>query len=498
MIASAGEGGTDAGQAGVVDRHGHDGARRERGAPPGALGGGPGPGAATLLLAAVRVAVAQEAPDPGPPDGGGGGGVDLGPLLGGLGGLADALGGLADWLGERWADFLAVVGWTLGMAPRVVAMALLIASGIVAHALITALGLAEIGRLSTTMPEGPLREGWVQTLVLDMKGVAFLLLVPALALRAFAGNVGLSREDAGELLRDAFLAGVLVATVDGWALLAVQLANALSAGLSGGDPVLPGAADAGQMAQQASLPLSFAPFPEDGDVQRALQAVADAFAVWAEEATARGILSLVWATAGVLGRSGRRGPGAVRRRPVRPGAAGGDGPGAPLGRRAAQGVGRHLPGRPGRPARRRPAAADRDGGPPGGGAALPGRHLLGVVGHGGDRRARGDGVLPLAGRPRRGAGVGVEPAPCPGGGVDHLPGGRRGGAVVRRVAAPVYQAATRVPVVGPAIGATGAAAGAIAGRVQRVLPVGRPAAASSAAAPTPVSAGAAVPSRPRP
>ena len=74
------------------------------------------------------------------------------------------------------------------------------------------------------------------------------------------------------------MAGVLVATVDGWALLAVQLANALSAGLAGGDPVMPGAADAGQMAQQASLPLSFAPFPEDGDVQRALQEAADAFA----------------------------------------------------------------------------------------------------------------------------------------------------------------------------------------------------------------------------
>ena len=70
--------------------------------------------------------------------------------------------------------------------------------------------------------------------------------------------------------------------------------------------------------------------------------------------------------------------------------------------------------------------------------------------------------------------------------------------VVRRVATPVYQAATRVPVVGPAIGATGAAAGALAGRVQRVLPVGRPATVSPSGAPTPVSAGAAVPSRPKP
>ena len=114
-----------------------------------------------------------------------------------------------------------------------------------------------------------IREGWVQALVLDVKGAAFLLLAPALALRAFAGNVGLSREDAGEVLRDVFVAGVLVATIDGWALLAVQLANALSAGLGGGDPVLPGAADAGRMAQQASLPLSFAPFPEDVAAARA-------------------------------------------------------------------------------------------------------------------------------------------------------------------------------------------------------------------------------------
>jgi hypothetical protein len=129
--------------------------------------------------AALRVAFAQDVPDPGPPSGGGeGGGVDLGPLLGGLGGLAAAIGGMRDWLGERWADFLAVVGWALGMAPRLVAVAILMLFGLVAHALISALGLTELGPLLTTMPEGPLREGWVQTLVLDLKGVAFLLLAP--------------------------------------------------------------------------------------------------------------------------------------------------------------------------------------------------------------------------------------------------------------------------------------------------------------------------------
>src|SRR3712207_3533965 len=70
--------------------------------------------AVTLLLVLAPAALAQEVPDPGPPSGGGG--VDLGPLLGRLGGLADAFGGLREWLGDRWADFLGVVTWTLGMA----------------------------------------------------------------------------------------------------------------------------------------------------------------------------------------------------------------------------------------------------------------------------------------------------------------------------------------------------------------------------------------------
>ena len=116
--------------------------------------------AVALLPAAVRVALAQEAPDPGPPDGGGGGGVDLGPILGGLGGLADALEGLEDWLGERWAEFLGVVGWALGMAPRVVAMALLIAlrpRGPRPHHRPRPGGRS--AALLTTVPEGPLRGG---------------------------------------------------------------------------------------------------------------------------------------------------------------------------------------------------------------------------------------------------------------------------------------------------------------------------------------------------
>ena len=447
--------------------------------------------ATTLLLAAVRVAVAQEAPDPGPPDSGGGGDVDLGPLLGGLGGLADALEGLEDWLGERWAEFLGVVGWALGMAPRVVAMALLIATGIVAHALITALGLAEIGLLLTTMPEGPLREGWVQTLVLDMKGVAFLLLVPALALRAFAGNVGLSREDAGELLRDAFLAGILVATVDGWALLAVQLANALSAGLAGGDPVLPGAADAGQMAQQASLPLSFAPFPEDGDVQRALQAAHDAFAVWAEEATARGVLSLVWATAAFWG-----GLAALARvmfvvvlfvlaplaamAPVFPwgggllkawagiflGALGVQLVVALLLRIATVGL---LAG-----------VLPSQAGTSSAWAVLVGTAALAATVVLLWKAALG-GVRVSVASLRRARSAAVTTYQT----------GARAAPVVQRVAAPVYRAAQRVPVLGPAVGA----AGAVTQRAVRALPVGRP--AGPGAGP-PVSAGAAVPSRRRP
>jgi hypothetical protein len=66
--------------------------------------------------------------------------------------------------------------------------------------------------------------------------------------------------------------------------------------------------------------------------------------------------------------------------------------------------------------------------------------------------------------------------------------------VVRRVATPVYHAAQRVPLLGPAVGATGALAGAAAGRVQRVLPAGRPPVAPSGAS-APTSAGVAVPSQ---
>jgi hypothetical protein len=63
--------------------------------------------AIALLWALAPPVLAQEAPDPGPPAGGGG--VDLGPVLGGLGGVA-AIGGLRDWPGGRWAELLAVVG----------------------------------------------------------------------------------------------------------------------------------------------------------------------------------------------------------------------------------------------------------------------------------------------------------------------------------------------------------------------------------------------------
>jgi hypothetical protein len=446
--------------------------------------------AAALLLALTPPVLAQEAPDPGPPSGGGG--IDLGPVLGGIGGVAAAVGGLRDWLGERWADFLGVAAWALGMAPRVVAVAVLTLFGLVAHALITALGLGEIGRLLTTVPEGPLAEGWVQTLVADMKGVAFLVLVPAVALRALTWNIGLSREDAGELLRDAFLAAVLVATIDGWALLAVRLLNALAVGLAGGDPVLPGAADAGRMAQQASLPLSFAPFPEDGDVQRALRETADAFAVQAEAAAARGILSLVWATAAFWG-----GLAAVARvlfvvvlfvlaplaamTPVLPwgggllrgwaavflGAVGVQLVVALLLRVATVGL---LTG-----------VLPSQAGTSSAWAVLVGSAALAATVLLLWRAALGGVRISVAGlhRARSAAAttyrVGVQAAPA-----------------VRRVAAPVYHAAQRVPVLGPAVGA----AGAVTQRVVRALPVGRPAAASSGApAPAPVSAGAAVPSR---
>jgi hypothetical protein len=330
-----------------------------------------------------------------------------------------------------------------------------------------------------------------------MKGVAFLLLAPALALRAFAGNVGLSREDAGELLRDVFVAGVLIVTVDGWALLAVQLANALSAGLSGGDPTMPGAADAGQMAQQATLPLAFAPFPEDGDVQRALQAAADAFAVWAEAAAARGILSLVWATAAFWG-----GLAAVARvmfvvvlfvlaplaamAPVFPWGGGllKGWAGVFLGALGIQLVVALL---------LRIATVGLLAGvlPSQAGTSSAWSVLVGAAALAATVfllwRAALGGVRVSVSSLRRVRSVAAT----------SYRAGVRAAPIVQRVATPVYRAATRVPVVGPALGATGAAAGSVAGRVQRVLPGGRPA-APPPVVPTPASAGAAVPSRSRP
>lgn len=298
-------------------------------------------------------------------------------------------------------------------------------------------------------------------------------------------------------LRDVFVAGVLIVTIDGWAMLAVQLANALSAGLSGGDPVMPGAADAGQMAQQAALPLSFAPFPEDGDVQRALQAAADAFAVWAEAAAARGVLALVWATAAFWG-----GLAAVARvllvvvlfvlaplaamAPVLPwgggllkawagiflGALGIQLVVALLLRIAAAGLmAGVLPSQ---------AATTSAWSVMVGIAALAATVFL-------LWRAALGGVRVSVSSLRRVRSVAST----------SYQAGVRAAPVVRRVAVPVYHAATRVPVLGPVVGATGAAAGAVAGRVQGVLPGGRPAAPPPVVQ-TPVSAGAAVPSRPRP
>ena len=248
-----------------------------------------------LLLgpALLRVAFAQDVPDPGPPAGGG---VDMGPLLGGLSGLRDAIGGA---IRDGIRQLLDALLYTLGLIPRLGVMAFLMAIGVFARALIEGFGLTELGSILIQVPLGPLQEGWVQVLVLDTKGVAFLLLPVAFGIRAFSWNVGLSREDLGELLRDLVVAAVLIATIDGWAIMVIQTLNALTAGLAGGSANLPGAADAAQMAQQATLPLSFAPFPEHGDVQAAIQQQADIFAVWSEQVAAAGLLSLIWAVVGL-------------------------------------------------------------------------------------------------------------------------------------------------------------------------------------------------------
>ena len=132
-----------------------------------------------LLVVAPRVVFAQDVPDPGPSSGGG---VDMGPLLGGLSGLRDAIGGA---IRDGIRQLLDALLYTLGLIPRLGVMAFLMAIGVFARALIEGFGLTELGSILIQVPLGPLQEGWVQVLVLDTKGVAFLLLPVAFGIRAF-------------------------------------------------------------------------------------------------------------------------------------------------------------------------------------------------------------------------------------------------------------------------------------------------------------------------
>jgi hypothetical protein len=211
-----------------------------------------------LSPAVARVALAQDAPDPGAGGGGPGPGLDFGPLTGLLRQLLDAitdgLGRLRTTLGQDLTGLWEQLKYLLGLLPRLAMLSVLSLPGLVAHGLIARLDLGEAGALLTKTPEGPFREAWVQGLVRDAKGAAFALLVPALALRAFTWNVGLSREELGVLLRDAFLTAVLVATIDGWFMFGLQLANGLGDAIGGGQSALPGAAAAQQLAAGATVP----------------------------------------------------------------------------------------------------------------------------------------------------------------------------------------------------------------------------------------------------
>jgi hypothetical protein len=144
-----------------------------------------------LSPVAVRGAFAQEGPGSPADDRSS---FDLGRFLGELGHLGDAFGqaltGLSDSIGGGFEALWAQFAFALGLLPRLLAMGPLLFFGLLADALIHAFDLSEVGALLTQIPEGPLREGWVQTMVQDSKGAAFVLLPAALALRAFAWNMG--------------------------------------------------------------------------------------------------------------------------------------------------------------------------------------------------------------------------------------------------------------------------------------------------------------------
>jgi hypothetical protein len=113
-------------------------------------------------------------------------------------------------------------------------------------------------------------------------------------------QLGALEDDLGDLVRRFVVGALLVATIDQWAAMAIQATNGLSVAAAG-DVAVPGLADAMRMAQAASVAI---PAPIDGvfdaPSQELLRQSAEEFARLAEGLAAQGVVSLLWAVAGVF------------------------------------------------------------------------------------------------------------------------------------------------------------------------------------------------------
>jgi hypothetical protein len=246
-----------------------------------------------LLPVTAGVAFAQEVPDPGPPADAGGGGVDLGPLLGGIGHLAEMIGQGFSGLGHA-------TQWVIAYLPRLIITALFAVFGLLALGLMKVFNLGDLGTLLVQTPLAAFQVPWMQQLVLTLKATALLLLAPMLAWSGAGISLGALEDDLGDLLKRFFIGAVLVASIDVWNGLAIQGSSALAVAAAG-DAAVPGLQDATAMAAQATVVL---PVPVEGLLEAPTAAQIEAgtteFFRQAEMLAARGIVSLLWAVAGVF------------------------------------------------------------------------------------------------------------------------------------------------------------------------------------------------------
>jgi hypothetical protein len=238
------------------------------------------------------VALAQDVPDPGPPAGAGGG-FDLGQLLGGMDRLADTIGGWFSRLGTGVSLLIAYI-------PRLIITALFALFGVAALGLMKVFNLGDLGTMLVQTPIAAFRDPWMGAMVLDLKATALLLLVPLLAWSGAGYSLAAIEDDLGDLLRRFLIGAVLVVTIDQWASLAIQATNGLAVAAAG-DVAVPGLPDAQQMAQVATVSLP-APVADvlDPAAAAAFERGASAWFAAVEELAARGIVSLIWAVAGVF------------------------------------------------------------------------------------------------------------------------------------------------------------------------------------------------------